>query len=192
MNTLQSHIDEALFSKKGIDAQTLTGEEFKKYALDTLYKHSHQNYDDEKIWSLNMVTLGPDGYEIHNTHSYDFGLFYMTKKDLPLPVKIAKVEGGLRIINCDIENLDDILTENCKIGWLLDIFKCHELTSLKGCPEVVGRFDCSGCEKLKDIKYAPKICQGFSFYQNGKYFTGREVWNYLKSKRADIHTGNPF
>lgn len=50
---------------------------------------------------------------------------------------------------------------------------CEDLTSLKGCPEVVnGGFDCS-FNKLTSLKHSPKIVNG-GFYCSGNEITSLE------------------
>jgi hypothetical protein len=155
MKTLQTNINEALFSKDGTDPQKISDkirqEEIQKAC--TIRGKAELRVENGELYikclASQFDTIDIDIYQ---------------KNDL-FPLNIRKIEGNchgfyLTIRECNITSLKDVFSKdfenklqaNKTEGICLSLFRCNNLKSYEGCPQKVGGFFSQHCHApLKDI-----------------------------------------
>jgi hypothetical protein len=122
-----------------------------------------QDEDYIKKWLSEYCSFGSSDYQIVKINNLIvvnvFGSVFINKKNLyMLPIKFNTVVGNFNCAN-------------------------NELTSLRGCPEIVhGYFDCTG-NKLKTLEFCPKII-------DEDFFSSRNMLkslNFLPEKSGMTH-----
>jgi len=99
--------------------------------------------------------------------------------------KVEKINGSARIQNCKnlkfLKNLKEV-TDDFYCSW-------NRLTSLEGCPEIIGNnFSCD-FNQLTSLKNGPKIVKGFFYCQNNKeQFSKEDVEKYCDVKGLILTT----
>lgn len=189
MKTLQDNISEALFSKKGIDAEKTTN----KITDDLIKKYI--SADDEQ----QSVDVEVDGNKL-TIYLKSHPDYYISHRSLLLgcvpagfPFKISKViivehdsknatyEYGLwlGIFNCKVKSLSELFTDDFEIvtpkgrgrlrnGLEIQIQNCPNLTSLEGCPQKdVSDFRINNCKSLTSLDGMPEKINRICDYTYG-------------------------
>lgn len=173
MIDLKTHIEEALFSKKGIDAEKSA----KSLELDFLKEISYNTIDDDikpaSPWEMGRVFINDDGinvfYHRQDTLNLKYPEFYLDFKNKPykLPLfkkictyedKLAEHDGTLIIEQWPEKDFEKLFAKDCEINvgeiW---VRHCKNLKSLKGWPKNTKSFNflVTDCPKLHDIYELP-------------------------------------
>ena len=116
--------------------------------LDT--REKIQNWLDQHMTMKNNknVTIHED-LSVSVIGDVDFSMSKFTK----IPIKFRKVSKDFNVsYSFLLESL-----ENCpdEVGEKFICDSCVKLTSLNGCPKIVGSFSCSGCRNLLNLNYSP-------------------------------------
>ena len=164
MNTLQQRIDEALFSKNGIDTQSAAKAAEKEMIKNYIFPDEDLVYPDtndtEEAWQDIDIEIKGDKLELHMkvNPAYQVPSYQCVIDGLPanFPYRISKItvdypgSGNcylfILIQNCQIKELSDIFTpdfeaviekNNRKVTGGIQLYISHnpQLSSLKGCPQ---------------------------------------------------------
>jgi hypothetical protein len=204
MKTLQTNIDEALFSKDGINAKELAEslrlDEIKKYAYDYLDISSQRSTpfykeDGAKCYIDDDGCLVIDALKYHGHLSCLYlSLSNAPASLFPLNLKEVRTRGNvvlvIHLIGCGIKTCEDIFAKNFKlVGNELGIFIIQDcpFESYKGFPDVPVRgIMAFRCPKMNSFEYIPKKISRSIFFDNKNEadmhieYTGyiaRDVWN---------------
>ena len=138
-----------------------------------------------KVGPIKEITDFCEKYQIkdYEIHEDDWsisvkGSVYFNGQDFEkLPLKFKNVTGDFWIDRC--KSLTSLKGCPEKVGRYFDCDHCKSLTSLEGCPERVdGYFSCMGCNSLTSLEGCPEEVGKSFFYRNceGK-FTEKDIRN---------------
>lgn len=171
MNTLQSHIEEALFSKKGIDPSAVASSVADMRKCKIIKEFSG---DDTKRGSIEVEVKNDELY-LTTVKDRNWTVFIFELDKLPkdvYPLNIRQISGTawsffFTVRSDKITSMDEIFSDkfenNLEIahgkgrcGINLMILQCYNLTSLKGCPECVDKLTLMFNRQLKNLDGMPK------------------------------------
>lgn len=149
MLDLRTHIEEALFDKKGIDPEK-AAEKFYYYEniKKSAYKINKPIFDEETgyvhgtaagldiyapMWpkGKSVKTLSK-GYVVNGAQEFN-----IKSNASKLDFKISKFKGNMYISCQNLTSLEGIFTPDCEFEGRLSIWHCYNLKSLKGLPRVI-------------------------------------------------------
>ena len=191
MKSVQSYIDESLFSGQEVDTNKLNNQllldEFKKYTPDAW---GHNIWFKGKVSAddRGLVIRFPDGGQPEDCFLTLSGL--KGKKSPEFNIYRITGVGTIEITDNDIETLEGIFDPNCECGGQirLNIYENENLTSLKDCPKKIWYFACDGNKKLDDWEGAPREADRWDYldsYKGIPYVEARKFRRLHGDKRKE-------